>query len=171
MKQQLVSGIDGLIKGGASFIAIPCNTVYNYFDYMQENFSVPLLNMIDLVAGQVQQQAEKISLLATQQTVKFQLYQRQLEKYGKEFFHSDVIQENVNDLIVCLKEFGYNDNAKQLWLNILSNLEAESVEAVIIGCSDLVICQTNIVKNLMFIDSAEILAKSTVEYYCEIGSM
>jgi aspartate racemase len=64
----LVEGVTRLENAGASFIAIPCNTVHYYFDYMQDAVSIPIIHMIRETVKEVSQHypdLKKVGLLAT----------------------------------------------------------------------------------------------------------
>lgn len=74
-----------LQSGGASFIAIPCNTVHYYHEDMQRAVRIPVLNMITETADAVQREhpkAKTIGLLATSGTVRSKLYENEFKKRG-----------------------------------------------------------------------------------------
>src|SRR5690625_2384056 len=50
----LLHGIEYLCSAGVAAIAVPCNSAHYWFAQLSESASVPLLNIVDAVASQIQ---------------------------------------------------------------------------------------------------------------------
>ncbi len=168
MKESLFSGIDSLIKGGVDYIAVPCNTVHEYYDFMSKTSTVPVLNMINDTVEAIPKNTKTVCLLATRSTIESQLYQKLLTEFNTEILHNDEVQDAIDEILCTLKVSGYNDEVKNKWNKIISICTKNNTKSVIIACTDLSPCITeNDNKKMCFINSADVLAKKVVLYYCK----
>lgn len=104
----LREGVQLLEKSGATCIAIPCNTVHYFYDYMDSQTDVPIIHMIKETVTEIKKEhpnIKRVGLLATSGTIKTRLYQNELEKRGYEIVVPDsaVITDNVMKAIYGIK--------------------------------------------------------------------
>ncbi|SFJ97532.1 MULTISPECIES: aspartate/glutamate racemase family protein [unclassified Bacillus (in: firmicutes)] len=163
MERAIINGAQKLESTGVDFIAMPCNTAHLYFDQMQESLSTPVLNMVDETLKEIPAHIQKVSLLATDATVQSGIYQEEFLKRGIEYIQKNGWQTAINQIIYKIK-IGQINEASQSWNTLCSEL-AETVDAVVIACTDLNVVLETEQNNLHFVDSSTCLAKAIVNKY------
>ncbi|MEF7556313.1 aspartate/glutamate racemase family protein [Bacillus thuringiensis] len=163
MKKAIIEGAQKLESTGASFIAMPCNTAHLYFEELQQSLSIPILNIVDETLKAIPETAKRVALLATEATVRAEIYQDGIAKRNIDYIHYEQWQESINQIITYIKS-GEVKEAHRLWDALVLQLKDE-VDTAIIACTDL-----NVVANEDFVDSAQCLAKAVVRMYVENGS-
>ncbi|KZN39016.1 hypothetical protein N474_09665 [Pseudoalteromonas luteoviolacea CPMOR-2] len=130
-----------LERAGADFILIGTNTMHLVFDQVAAHVSIPLVHIADAVAEQLKQDGiSKVGLLGTKFTMQQPFYKNRL----KEMFSIDVVvpelsdQDIVHDIIyneLCVGEI--LAESKNAYLEIISRLQAQGAQAVILGCTEI----------------------------------
>ena len=72
---------------GADFLVIACNTAHYYYDAVQQAVTIPVINLIDLVAGHVSgnyPKLRRIGMLASPAVAMTGLYTRRFSRLGIE---------------------------------------------------------------------------------------
>ena len=89
---------------GADFLIIPCNTSHYFYDVIQREMNIPVINMIRETAKVcVEKGYSKVGILATTGTCKTHTYDRELQKWGIEsIYPDDEGQKKVMEIIYCL---------------------------------------------------------------------
>ena len=78
--QLMQDGARRLERAGSGRIVIPCNTVHEFHQQVSEVVGIPVTNLIEVVAQEVENRNwEKVLLLATSRTLQAGLYQRALD--------------------------------------------------------------------------------------------
>jgi aspartate racemase len=176
MQASLTTGIECLLRGGIDMLAIPCNSAHLHFEHILQtinNFSsdttIPVMHIVEETLKMLPKQIKKIALLATETTIKSKLYHKRLEALSISVEHSAALQEQVNRLILMLKQEGFSSDAHKLWQSILGNL---TCHCVIIACTCISVClkAADNPSHFVFLDSNKILAEATYSKYLEIGS-
>lgn len=162
--QCLKIGITSLIKAGAKIIAVPCNSIHQFYNDMKKISTVPILNIIDETLSKIQNNNNTICILATRSTINANLYQSKLAALQKKIFWSNDLQKQVDRLVASFKSSGVNQTTLSIWKEIKKVLYDNNVKEVIIGCTDLFFCAGQSQK-LKFYDSSIILAESLVKKY------
>ncbi|HDR4602269.1 aspartate/glutamate racemase family protein [Bacillus thuringiensis] len=160
MKKAIIEGAQKLESTGASFIAMPCNTAHLYFEELQQSLSIPILNIVDETLKAIPETAKRVALLATEATVRAEIYQDGIAKRNIDYIHYEQWQESINQIITYIKS-GEVKEAHRLWDALVLQLKDE-VDTAIIACTDL-----NVVANEDFVDSSQCLAKAVVRMYVE----
>ncbi|MGG0131322.1 aspartate/glutamate racemase family protein [Bacillus tropicus] len=160
MKKAIIEGAQKLESTGASFIAMPCNTAHLYFEELQQSLSIPILNIVDETLKAIPETAKRVALLATEATVRAEIYQDGIAKRNIDYIYYEQWQESINQIITYIKS-GEVKEAHRLWDALVLQLKDE-VDTTIIACTDL-----NVVANEDFVDSAQCLAKAVVKMYVE----
>lgn len=166
LKELLKTALN-LERAGAEIIAIPCNTAHYWLDELCENVSVPVLDMISETASHISSQfprIEKLGLMATEGTIKAQLYQRKLKP--REILLPD--RESQEELMAVIYgnrgiKLGFTQGAvRQRVLSIAQSLVAGGAEAVITGCTELSLVLSGQDISVPLVDPLQILAEAIV---------
>lgn len=149
---------------GAKLLLIPCNTSHYYYDYIQENLSVPVVNMIEETAKVcLENKCTKVGILATTGTCKTDTYGRELKKFGIDaVYPDDDGQKKVMEVIYDQVKAGKKINV-QILDQTLKKMSSKGAQAFILGCTELPFAIKNGDFGYKFFDSLDILARCAVE--------
>ena len=154
---------------GAELLLIPCNTSHYFYDDIQEQLSVPVVNMIAETAKVCLNNGyTKVGVLATTGTCNTDTYGRELNKFGVETVYPDVEgQKKVMEIIYDQVKAGRKINV-QILDQTLKKMASKGAQAFILGCTELPFAIKNGDFGYHFLDSLDILAKRAVEMagYC-----
>ncbi len=150
---------------GADMIAIPCNTAHYFYDGIQENVSIPVLNIItetvNYLAGIG---VTRAALFATEGTCKSGTYQ----SFGEGKVEIVVPEESDQDIITSIIfddiKRGKEPDIKK-FSEIASKMKELGCSRVILGCTELALIKKNfevIASDDFYVDSLEVLARKTV---------
>ncbi len=172
MKEQLHLGVKTLLKAGVQLIAVPCNLVHLYYDYISELAgSVPVLNIITLAVDAISNIDNKpIAILGTEPIVRAKLYQRKIAEKGGIAFIDDLFQRQINKLIMLIKSHGVKcKSVKDEWAMMCSYIKKAGCNSMLIACTDITPCARAYgTKNLTFVDSTEALTRQFVFRYMSL---
>ncbi len=159
-----------LEKAGASFIAIPCNTVHYFHDVMQSATDIPVLHLIREAAGEVVSaypEVKKAGLLATTATIESGLYHEELNVKGIEVVVPDdeIIVNNVMKAVAGIKAGTDIIANEDLLAEAARNLEEKGAELIILGCTEIPIAYNPDRSVLPYINPTRVLAERSVEMY------
>lgn len=163
----LCEGVKKLASFGSDLIVVTCNTAHYFYDQMAAATTVPVLNIIDVAvdaACDAAPRAKKIGVLATDGTVRGDVYGRSLRKKGIDVgVPKEATQKAVMDFIYDVKVGKSVDPA--VILRAADELRADGCSAVILGCTELsVVSRANGLsrRDPMLIDAMEALARRCV---------
>lgn len=143
---------------GADYIAIPCNTSHYFVDKIQKEISIPIINMIGETVATIQEKGTKVGILATDGTIKTQLYQKACKEAGLiPVIPSDKCQKLVMKIIYDgIKDGGAIDLKD--FETIQNELKSKGCTCAIMACTELS-CFKEIFKiNDYYIDAMNVLA-------------
>jgi D-aspartate ligase len=151
---------------GVSFIVIPCNTSFAFFKEIQKKVKIPVINLIEetiLYIIRNNPNIKKVGLLGTDGTVKTNLYQKIMEKYGVKCVIPS--EEKQNDIMKIL--YDQIKAAKpidmKLLIKVIKELEDKGCEKIILGCTELsIINEDNNLRNDKIVDTLNVLALKTI---------
>lgn len=164
------NSIAKLVEQGASVIAVPCNTAHIFYDRYAEPFingvhPIQVPNIIEITSRAAAKAGAKNALiLASNNVVKYQLYQRALQRLGVEtLVPSESHQKLVVSAIECIKQFKTDNNIAAGLFDLIQNLQPD---CCILGCTELPVFFSNVrfsaasdpYEKLLFIDSNQELA-------------
>jgi aspartate racemase len=162
----LLRGALRLAAMGASFIAVPCNTVHAFFPRIEPHIAVPFLHMMEETASAVevgQPLVERIGLLATTGTVRVGLYQEAFARHHIEVaVPDDANQRKVMDAIHRVKGGDTSNEATALVGEAAHYLVGQRAELLITGCTELPLIFTGADASVPVIDPTDILARAVV---------
>lgn len=166
LKSSIREGLERLENCGVDFIGIPCNSAHSHFDYITEASSIPVLNIIKETVCEIEE-GSKVSIFATEMTVKFGLYQDELKAKSCDFVFEEEWQDTINEVILRIKNQEDLKETKQLWDELISKAVERAVDKIVIACTDLNVVLDSNREDVKFIDSSKALAKSLVEMYLD----
>ncbi len=152
-----------LIAFGAEVIAIPCNTAHYFYEELQENISVPIINIIhETVKFCADTGAKKIGIMATDGTVTTGTYQKMAEKFGVEcIVPSEANQKRVMDIIYRDIKQGKRADMKA-FAYVCDELRSLGCDKVVLGCTELSLVKKQELLGSYFIDALEVLAYRSI---------
>ncbi|RLF41504.1 MAG: aspartate racemase [Thermoplasmata archaeon] len=163
----LIDASKRIEKAGADFILICANTLHKIVDDIQENISIPILNIIEVTAEKIKEQGiKKVGLIGTRFTMKEDFYKKILEeKYSIEVVLPDKKDiETLHGIISDeLCKGIVKQGSKERIKKIINNLTSRRAEGIILGCTELplLIKQEDI--DMPIFDTTRIHAISAVE--------
>ena len=162
---RMISDAKKLVDFGCDVIAIPCNTAHYFYDGLQEQISVPIINIIrETVKYCSALKTKKIGIMATDGTISTNTYQKIASEYGIEcMIPSYDNQKKVMDVIYkCVKQ---GKKADMSAFNEVSlELRSLGCERVILGCTELSLVKKQEKLGAYFIDALEVLTYRTIKF-------
>ena len=136
----LLHGIEYLCAAGVAAIAVPCNSAHYWFAQLSESASVPLLNIVDAVASQIQHDHGRpmvLGLMSTDGTARSGVY-GQLADHGHEVIDlTDLGQESPVQQGIRAVKAGEFDKARQVLTQAAGLLADRGAQGLIYGCTDI----------------------------------
>lgn len=147
-----------------NYIVIPCNTASYFYEEIQKNVNIPVVNIVKETINECKKKNfKKIGLLATNGTINSKIY----ENYGKDFelfIPSEKIQKEVMSIIYDdVKQNKIPDREK--FLNIIKYFKENNCDGIIGGCTEISVALDELKINLEeehIVDSLLVLAKKTI---------
>ena len=147
---------------GVDMIAVPCNTSHYFLDSIQKEIQVPILHMIRETAGAIGEGAKRIGILATDGTIRTQLYQKELEKKGLE---PVIPSEEIQRKVMAIISYGVKD-ARRVSLENFQPVEKEMKERgcdrVILACTELSVLKDRFFLGDYYLDAMAVLAERSI---------
>lgn len=168
MKKTIVKGLRKLENIGVNFIVMPCNSAHIYFHELESSINIPLLNIVDETIKNLNKKSQKVTLFATSSTYQSEIYQNGIVSSDNTFIFKEVWQLQINEIIKEIKINKYNDRVSRLWNSLIEDVKKESVDSIIVACTDLNIILKEESIPLNVIDSSLCLAKATISEYLKL---
>ena len=132
----LRQGARRLARVDSDFIVIPCNTVHEFYAQISRSVGVPVVNLIRVVAQEVQRRGwKRVVLLATSRTVQTRLYQQALVKAGIEIHVPSTAEQTELDLLIQGLLGNRKEDKHQRFLEQL--VMRAGAKNIVLGCTDL----------------------------------
>jgi aspartate racemase len=156
-----------LVDGGATHIAIPCNTAHARLADIQRGVEVPIVNMVDLALRAMVAEhghARRVGLLATVGTIEQRVYQDGLPGVAIEWvLPDDGDQRRVSEAILAVK-VNEGLRAGPVVLAVAGALVERGAEVILVGCTELSMCLDAMrPAGVPLVDPLRILARHLVE--------
>lgn len=166
LRSAILKGLKELESFGVDFIVMPCNIAHLYYEALQSDIHVPLLNIVDETVTRIPAGYRSAALFAARGTVESGLYQQGIIQSGRTTEERPEWQNAIDRLIMAVKQTGCTDSNRKAMAELISDA-LHCADCVIIGCTDLtpLVSQSEEIKVL---DSASCLASATVARYVEI---
>ena len=136
----LSEAAQSLEKAGADFIVICTNTMHKVADKIQENLNIPILNIADVTAKELNEKnIKKVALIGTKYTM------------GQDFYKSKLIVNEIEVLIpeaddiklvnkiiydeLCLGII--SEESRKIYLSIINKLVKQGAQGAVLGCTEI----------------------------------
>ena len=172
--KSLLEGCRSLEKSGCKFIVIPCNTAHYWYDDLKKKINIPIINMpkeVFLHTKKICKRNTKIGLLATEGTLKTQIYEKLFNnEYELIKPHDDLQVKSVNKTIKHIK-MGNIKLAEKSIRPAINYLIKNRCKKIILGCTELPIAifafksLKNVKISKLYLDPNLILASSSMVKY------
>lgn len=169
MKKTIIEGLQKLESIGVSLIAMPCNSAHIYSKELKESINIPLLNIVESTVKNLPLISQKVTLFSTSSTLESKIYQKGIINGNHEFIFKDEWQVKLNNLIQNIKIDKENIQNIAIWNELIEDVKKESIENIIIACTDLNAILEKAHPPINIIDSSKCLAKSVVRNYLELN--
>ncbi len=150
---------------GADFLAIACNTAHYYYDAVQHAVNIPVINLIDLVAGYVKTNfpdQAKVGLLASPAVAMTGLYTQRFGRIGIEDVWPDPDhQEHLLGIIKSIKQGNTGSRVRASYAQVCENLKHKGAAIAIVACTELSALGEKL--PIKSVDAAEVLALEIVQ--------
>ncbi|MDY5842461.1 aspartate/glutamate racemase family protein [Peptoniphilaceae bacterium SGI.137] len=150
---------------GADFLCLPCNTSFYYYDRIQSELSIPLLNLIDLTAEEIQHlRLQKVSVLGTEGTLRTGLYQKKIEEKGVALTvpTEELMAQLQYAIYEIVKKKRFDLPIQGLRDALTAICENEKPDAFVLACTELPILFEKYHLPFPILDPTEILAREAV---------
>ncbi len=166
LSEKMCQAAVSLERGGADFIVICTNTMHKLAELVQACLNIPLLHIADATAKEItSKKIKKVGLLGTEFTMKQDFYKGRLaDKFGLEVFipndedcqivHRIIYQELVAGVI--------RDESRQQYRQIIQKLVDAGAEAIILGCTEIMLLVSPADSAVPVFDTTEIHAQAAV---------
>ena len=165
--EMMINAARRLERGGADFMLIGSNTMHISAEAMERAVSIPLLHIADPVgARMVAQGIRRTGLLGTAFTMEQSFYRERLrEKFGLQVLVPKTDgRKAVQDIIYCELVHGIVTPASKAKLReVIAQLAAEGAEAIILGCTELMMIVEQADSSVPLFDTTTIHAEAAVE--------
>ncbi len=154
-----------LEANNVSAIAIPCNTSHFFWDRLQNEIKVPIINMVREAVISIKNKnpdIKKIGLLATDGTVYTKIYNKECDRLGIECVTPDEnIQKVVMDIIYNQIKKGENGSMTD-FEKIDIFLKKSGCESAILACTELSCFKANHELTDFYVDAMQVLCEKSI---------
>lgn len=149
-----------------SIIVMPCNTASYFYKEIDNNTSIPFINIVKETVNHLSDKnIKKIGLLATEGTIKSGIYKELLTEMKIDCItpnseEQKIISSIIYDEVKSGKKVNLNNFYK-----VVNHLQEQGCEYIVLGCTELSALKK--IENLtdeFLIDAMEILALNTLKY-------
>ena len=166
LSEKMCQAAVSLERGGADFVVICTNTMHKLAEQVQACLNIPLLHIADATAKEItSKKIKKVGLLGTEFTMKQDFYKGRLaDKFGLEVFipndedcqivHRIIYQELVAGII--------RDESRQQYRQIIQKLVDAGAEAIILGCTEIMLLVSPADSTVPVFDTTGIHAQAAV---------
>ena len=172
--KSLLDGCKSLEKSGCKFIVIPCNTAHYWYEDLKKKIKIPIINMPKEVFIETKKSCKKnskIGLLATEGTLKTEIYNKIFKKdYVLIKPLSNLQTSSVNKTIKHVK-MGNIKLAEKAIKPAIKYLIKQKCKKIILGCTEIPIAifayksLQNAKASKFYLDPNLILANSCMAKY------
>ncbi len=155
-----------LKAAGCEYLAIPCNTSHYFQDQFQQEMEGHFISMITEAAKYASAYCgKKIGVLATDGTVRANLYGEALTSYGCEcVYPSPESQKKVMHIIYDEIKKG-EKGTLSTFMEVIQEMKEKGCDAVILACTELSVLKENYAQlsGRYYLDAMDTLTKTCIE--------
>lgn len=171
MTEYLLAAINNLANSGAEFAVLSANTPHIIFDRIKEKSPIPMISIVEATCEEAKRKGlKKIGLLGTVFTMKEDFFKEPFIKSGIEIIVPDESDmEYINEKISSELELGIvKEETLKAFCNIISKMQRDSsIEAIVLGCTELPLLLNDEVSPVPCLDTMQIHIKSIVDTILE----
>ena len=164
----LCSAARQIEMAGADVLLICTNTMHKVADQIEASVRIPLLHLADATAEQIKvRQIDRVGLLGTAFTMQEDFYRSRLSERHKldvlipEDADIDIIHNVIYDEL-C--QGVVRQESRQHYLRIMNDLRAQGAQAIIEGCTEIVLLVQQQHTDIPLFDTTAIHAQAAVEW-------
>jgi aspartate racemase len=164
-RDELVRMARNLERGGATMLAIACNTAHGYAGEIAAAVDIPLLDMVALTAEAVARRPlrhRRVGMLASTAVLHLGLYERAFEAFGVETRHPQR-QPEIMGIIQAVKKEGATARLRGEFNAVARDLLADDVDLLAIACTELSLLVDGLDDHLPRIDALDVLVSEIVQ--------
>lgn len=163
----LVKGIESLYKAGADFGFISANTPHIVYEQVNELSPIPLISIVEATLSRAQELGiKKIGLLGTKFTMQSNFFHKVFNKSNIEIVvPKEEEQEYIHRKLVTEIQLGQfaHETRKEL-LDIIKRMkDDDSIEGLILGCTELPLILTKDELGIPFLNTTKIHVESIIK--------
>jgi len=170
---QMLRGMRLLRQGGASAVAMPCNTAHYWADALERDSGVRLVHMVEAVGDclmRAPQRPRAAGLMATRGTIKAGLYPSRLTSLGIACLAPDGPTQEGIDTAIRLVKAGRATEAQPFATAAERALLEQGAEAILLACTELPLAlRSSPSTTAPRIDSTEVLVDACLRRFGESG--
>lgn len=163
---QMLEDARMLEHAGCKAIAITCNTAHFFADMIKDQINIPILHMIKQTAATAASMypGGKVGIMATDGTVKTELYQKALEAEGLvPFAPCEDIQKEVMHQIYDRIKNGQSYDPES-WKKIEAEYKEAGCQCVLLACTELSVIKADEGLSDWYVDPMDTLARAVIAY-------
>lgn len=168
LSELLLKKIDALDRAGAEFAAIASNTPHIIFNDLQSRSPIPLLSIVEATCARAKQTGVRhAGLMGTKFTMESDCYQRVCQPEGISIVvPSEQEQQFIHQKLFTEIELGiFNDSTREALMAIAQRMiDAESIDALILGCTELPLILSENASGIPFLNTTAIHCERIVSY-------
>lgn len=157
-----------LHKAGAEFAAIGSNTPHIVFDKVNSMSPIPMLSIIEETRKYAQNRGfKKLGLLGTRFTMESDFFKKPFEENNMAVVVPDNEDQNlIHHRLFSEIELGIikDSTRKELLLTVKKMIDRHSIDALILGCTELPLILNKDELGITFLNTTAIHAESIVNY-------
>lgn len=165
---ELVKTAVNLQNAGADFIIIPCITSHYFFNDIQKEINIPILDALQITKEYIDKEllnVNKFGVIATSGTIKTNLFQNML-KDREIIIPSEEEQEKLVMKVIYgeegVKAGNRSGKVKTYLSEIVDKLKEKGAEAIIAGCTEISIVLDQADIDIPLIDPLTLMAKKSI---------
>lgn len=159
----LQKAYDKLLRAGADYIVMTCNTAHYFLSDINANEKAPFISLIDETIHYIQSQnISKVGLMTTDGTSKSKIYEKPLLDVGIEVIKpSEDKQKQLMNFIYNQIKSGKEPD-RTIFGDVANSLISQNVDGIILGCTELSYYANLASLDNFYINPQEILAKKCI---------
>ncbi|GGE89974.1 aspartate/glutamate racemase family protein [Sphingomonas prati] len=166
LAEMMAEAARGLERGGADFVVLCTNTMHRVADAIEAAVEIPLLHIADPTSAAVLAAGYKrVGLIGTAFTMEQAFYRERLEAQGLAVLVPGAADRAVvHDVIYRELVVGVvSDASRAAYRGVIARLVAEGAEAVVLGCTEIMLLVGAGDSAVPLFDTTELHARAAVE--------
>lgn len=163
---EIIKSAKRLETAGADFLIMPCNTSHYFYEDINKEVKIPLINMVKETVKTIKEdlKSKKVGILSTKGVMFSGVYNNELEKNNlTPVLPSKEGQEVVMELIYNIKKGIYNSEIDK-FRDCIEEMRLNGADIFILGCTELSVVEEiyNLPSNVKYIDAMDVLAREAI---------